>query len=290
MYLKPWVQDTDLDARLDLTADVNSDGADDSLSDRALQTDDLDLDRIPNQRDLDSDQDGVPDVIENYGSLADQDFDGLVDNFVDTDGTGLDDNFAANLAPLVDTDGDGLPNSLDTDSDDDGISDLIEAGGIDTNNDGRIDSLTDSDNDGIPDLNDVSETGGPDVDADGIDDRVDVDFINGIDTDSDGVIDTDDPDSDGNGFAGPFSDESSMGQGHITLLPDADSDGVPDINQSDVAARSGTIETGLDGSGFGCSVSYISGPGTERRIDPMLAILCAGSLLLLGLRRRILRW
>ena len=181
-----------------------------------------------------------------------------------------------------------MPNSLDTDSDDDGINDLIEAGGIDTNNDGRIDSLTDSDNDGIPDTNDAGETGGPDADGDSIDDTVDVDFVNGIDTDSDGVIDSDDPDSDGNGFAGPFSDGSSMGQGTIAQLPDADGDGVPDINQG-VAARSGAIETGLDGSGFGCSVAPVSVLGTERRIDPTLAILFAGSLLLLGLRRRILR-
>ena len=137
-------------------------------------------------------------------------------------------------------------------------------------------------------VNDASETGGSDVDGDGIDDTVDVDFINGIDTDSDGVVDSDDPDSDGNGFAGPFSDGLSMGQGQIALLPDADGDGVPDINQG-VAVRSGAIETGLDGSGFGCSVAHISVSGTERRIDPMLAILFAGSLLLLGLRRRILR-
>jgi len=48
---------------------------------------DTDGDGIPNYLDLDSDNDGVPDIVEVYGT--DNDHDGKIDNFTDTDGDGL---------------------------------------------------------------------------------------------------------------------------------------------------------------------------------------------------------
>ncbi len=53
-----------------------------------------------------------------------------------------------------DFDGDGFPNSMDLDSDNDGIYDIVEAGGVDTDNDGIADDLNDADNDGLVDLYD----------------------------------------------------------------------------------------------------------------------------------------
>ncbi len=50
-----------------------------------------------------------------------------------------------------DSDGDGIPNSQDLDSDNDGIFDILEAGGIDANNDGLADNYSDSDGDGLHD-------------------------------------------------------------------------------------------------------------------------------------------
>ena len=47
----------------------------------------------------------------------------------------------------ADTDGDGIVNHLDLDSDNDGIPDIIEAGGTDGNNDGRVDGFVDGDGD-----------------------------------------------------------------------------------------------------------------------------------------------
>ena len=44
-----------------------------------------------------------------------------------------------------------MPNPYDLDSDDDGISDVIEAGGADANNDGKTDGFTDTDKDGFSD-------------------------------------------------------------------------------------------------------------------------------------------
>ena len=277
--------DANLDARLDATADENRDGADDSLTARPLQADDFDSDRIPNYIDLDSDQDGVPDISENFGQLADQDNDGVIDNFVSTSGNGLDDNYAANLAPLRDTDSDGQPNSLDLDSDNDGLSDLVESGGVDANNGGVVDGMADTDGDGIADINDVNNTGGIDSDADGIDDASDIDFVLGLDTDSDGVVDFADPDSDGNGFVGPSDNDALPGQGRPVSLPDLNNDGVPDLSQFDGGSR-GVIETGLGGTGFGCSVSSGAFASPVTRFDPTTGLLLITSIAVLGWRTR----
>jgi len=209
---------------------------------------------------------------------------GIVDNFVNTSGNGLDDNIAASLAPLTDTDSDGIPDSLDNDSDGDGISDVVEAGGVDTDNDGRVDAVADSDGDGVPDVNDVDETQGVDADSDNIDDAFDADFVTGEDSDADGVIDSEDPDNDGNGFVGPFDDPGSIGQGQTNPLPDANSDGVPDIQQSD-HSRSNVIETGLAGNAIGCSVVPTFVNEKNRALDPMLGLLLGSSLMLLARRR-----
>ena len=63
-------------------------------------------------------------------------------------------------AATCDFDGDGLPNSMDLDSDNDGIFDILEAGGTDSDNDGIVDDTTDSDSDGLADAYDAvcSET------------------------------------------------------------------------------------------------------------------------------------
>lgn len=60
---------------------------------------------------------------------------------------------------VADFDNDGIPNYLDLDSDNDGITDILEAGGLDINQDGRVDyptpgdasSMTDADQDGLSD-------------------------------------------------------------------------------------------------------------------------------------------
>ncbi|MBK8608405.1 MAG: hypothetical protein IPL84_00165 [Chitinophagaceae bacterium] len=94
--------------------DVNLDGIDDRF--------DTDLDGIINMLDLDSDNDGIPDVVESYG--VDTNGDGKIDNFIDADGDGLSDNVdsrivAANGAyntgtglGLPNLDGDVMPNFL----------------------------------------------------------------------------------------------------------------------------------------------------------------------------------
>ncbi len=138
--------------------DTDFPGFVDSNGDGVNDNSDKDLDGIPNQYDLDSDNDGIPDVVESYG--VDANGDGIIDNYTDTDGDGFSQNVDGNNTGVQgsgnglgaqDFDGDGIPNYLDTDSDNDGIPDLIEAKGTDTNNDGKIDSFNDANKDGIAD-------------------------------------------------------------------------------------------------------------------------------------------
>lgn len=119
---------------------------------------DSDGDGVPDFLDLDSDNDGIPDLVEAYG--VDANGDGVIDNFTDNDGDGLSQNVDANNTGaagsgdglgFIDFDKDGVPNSLDLDSDDDGIPDIREAGGTDANNDGMTDTAWDTDGDGLVD-------------------------------------------------------------------------------------------------------------------------------------------
>lgn len=97
---------------------------------------DNDSDGIKDELDLDSDNDGLPDYIENLGSL-------VTLSGVDADFDGLDDIFDINVLPL-DSDNDGVFDFYDLDSDNDGIYDLIEA-------DPSFANLSDTDVNGIDD-------------------------------------------------------------------------------------------------------------------------------------------
>ena len=96
-------------------------------------------------------------------------------NFTDANNDGVDDRY--------DTDSDGVIDSLDIDSDNDGIVDVIEAGGEDVNGDGIIDNFTDSDGDGLDDATATTPLDNPDTDNDGIKD------VDDIDADNDGIPD-----------------------------------------------------------------------------------------------------
>ncbi|NLP57151.1 DUF11 domain-containing protein [Lutibacter sp. B1] len=63
------------------------------------------------------------------------------------------------LTPLCDTDGDGVLNHYDLDADNDGIHDLLEAGGTDADNDGLTDNFIDVNRNGLNDAYDYECTG-----------------------------------------------------------------------------------------------------------------------------------
>lgn len=126
---------------------VNTDGSEDDL---------------PDFLDLDSDNDGLPDLLE---AGVDPSFDSDNDGRIDSDRSsasvgndGIPDRLQSiNDETCCDVNGDGvedivprnsdnsdLPDFQDADSDNDGVSDIIEAGGSDFDGDGRVDNFFDS--------------------------------------------------------------------------------------------------------------------------------------------------
>lgn len=139
---------------------------------------DSDGDDIADYLDLDSDNDGITDNVEAQST------EGYIAPLPgDSDGDGLNDAYeGAGLTP-VDTDGDGTFDYLDTDSDNDGIDDVVEAGhGV---SQAAIDASGDADGDGIADVvDDVVGFDPNDADVDALGNFTLADTDN--DTDPDG--------------------------------------------------------------------------------------------------------
>jgi hypothetical protein len=289
-------EDTDGDGKVDdinsdgtLVADVDGDGLadkyDPTVTGNSIGNIDSDGDGLPNAQDLDSDNDGIPDVVESGGT--DSNGDGRLDGYVDTDFDGLNDlidgdvgqdGVAENSVNALiltgeDTNGDGAPDSfpngdfdgdnvynyVDLDADDDGILDVIEAGGTDLNQDGQADDFVDTDKDGFNDTVD----GDPNNSLQAGDDSNDTNFGNvliptGADTNQDGNPDsftngnTDgdnnynflDIDSDNDGIT-----DNTEGQGTFNYIApsnsDSDGDGIDDAYDSDDASFGGEASSFL---------------------------------------------
>jgi uncharacterized Ntn-hydrolase superfamily protein len=99
--------------------DVDDDN--DGLLDTTEGTADPDGDGIPNALDLDSDGDGIPDTIEAQTTVG-----YLPPTGTDTDVDGLDDAYEPDGLTPANTDSLDNPDYLDDDSDNDGLSDLLE--------------------------------------------------------------------------------------------------------------------------------------------------------------------
>ncbi len=189
--------DDDNDGILDAVEDANLDNDDNPLTNPS----DTDGDSIPNHLDLDSDGDGIPDNIEAQST------NGYIAPSGIFSGNGLDTAYGSGLVP-VNTDGvlDGA-DFMDTDADNDGLNDTLEAnltlsGGSGNNGldnafeaidnyedpNGTIDhanNFPDEDSDlgtgGDVDFRDAVTLG--DNDGDGINDNID------LDDDNDGILD-----------------------------------------------------------------------------------------------------
>lgn len=253
--------------------DANNDG----ICDQVPAEFDLDGDNIPNHLDLDSDNDGISDLHESGHGLIDSDGDGVLDgNTADFGQNGLlnilatdpDNLNATENYSIWDTDSDGYLNAYDLDSENDGISDLREAGWttIDQDNDGMVDpgfgfasngfSLAinpadngplqypiDSDNDGTSDYVDR------DSDNDGINDVAEANLP---DNDNDGELGEGTPNVNNFGVAnadvnGPLPDFTSFptntdGAGEPDFLSlDSDGDGLTDVSEA------GLVDPDYDG-------------------------------------------
>lgn len=253
--IDPFDADSDNDGVSDvhetIGIDANGDAkVDDLLADGSLQFDsdgnglsdssttlfprNADDETRPDFMDLDADNDGIYDLVENGG--IDGNEDGLVDALA-ADSSLIDDGdlngFSATAGAKIyrDTDGDGLGNLADLDSDNDGLADILEAQLEDVNGDGRLDVIIDINQDGADDFAMITDE--IDSDEDGIADWRDFDSDNDLIADAEEMGGTD-LDSDGkvDGFIDAnldgWSDDSP-----ITIPTDTDGDGTPDYLSAD---------------------------------------------------------
>jgi cysteine-rich repeat protein len=187
---------------------------------------------------LDTDGDGVPDVVE--GPTRDTDGDGIPDyRDPDDDGDGVPtatELGAGGYRMPRDSDGDGTPDYLDPDDDNDSVPTRDELGP------GGAASPRDTDMDGHPDYLD------PDDDNDGIPTRVErtLDTSPGNDLDADGLPSYRDLDSDGDGVpdsveagSDPTRPANSDGaaDGPDFLDRDSDNDCLPDSDPREAGAN-----------------------------------------------------
>jgi gliding motility-associated-like protein len=170
----------------------DSENQDAALCDQAVVTItvmlDTDCDNVPDEIDIDDDNDGILDIDETFTADTDSDGipnyldidsdnDGIIDNIEgqaegthrepvwnDSDGDGWDDQYdpdsGGTYFDLADTDTDGDPDFIDSDADDDGVDDYIEGFDLVDGN-GVIDSIPET------------YPAGTDADLDGLDDNYD---------------------------------------------------------------------------------------------------------------------
>lgn len=245
------LKDTDrdgIDDRDDVDAD--NDGIRDNLEiDAIADMDDDDADGIVNLFDFDQDGDGYPDSRD----FSDANLDGVIDELdtleelvdyfaADTTSTPVAPGAVSGAASVlaaktaeVDTDGDGLINSLDIDSDNDSVPDVIEAGLNDSNDDALVDDGTAL----IEDANDL-----PDTDSDGRADFLQL-LSNGTDRDiSQSAVFT----------ATMIAALDQDGDGQLDSMTDVDLDGLMDIVDNAIGA-------------FGSAKDF-DGDGIPNHLDP----------------------
>ncbi|MEK7952759.1 beta strand repeat-containing protein [Luteolibacter soli] len=275
-------KDANGDGRQDASGDGNPDEDGDGIVDSvdpndlitggghgvALTVPDTDGDGAKNYLDLDSDNDGISDVVES-GVGLNTDTNGVF-HTGDTDGDGIDnavdglagygDAPGSSGAPL-DTDNDGIPNAYEVDSDNNGTKDIAGTpyASLDGNGDGRIDNGADTDHDGVPNVADVQPGvfGGlpnpaGDNDGDGISNGAEGSGL--VDTDGDGVADIADGDSDGDGIP-----DLAEGPG------DLDRDGVP--NARDLDSDNDGINDVIEGGGKDTDGNGLQDPSGDGNAD-----------------------
>ena len=198
---------------------------------------DRDGDGIADIFDLDSDNDGIPDVEEagfrtltvGRGEIN------QASGWADANNNGVHDTIDAMIAggtySLPDTDGDGVRNNLDLDSDNDSWFDVDEAGVFngdgDINGDGFGDG-PDTDRDGILDLFDTFVGRGTNVRpfAQNTDGLGNPDYMQ-LDSDNDGVFDI---------ASSLYANLDANNDGRIDGGVDADKDGIPDSFDTNTTA------------------------------------------------------
>lgn len=317
--------DANGDGRIDNYTETDNDGFSQNVdanntgvagSGNGLGGVDTDGDGVPNFLDLDSDNDGISDIAEVYG--ADNNHDGKIDNYIDNDGDGFADsidgdvgndgvaensasallrtgadgnnNGRADSFPFKNMDGDNRPNPYDLDSDGDSITDVREAGFMDSDNNGQVDGFINSNgwnssiaSSGILTLPNTDNSGPPNVydidsDDDGIPDGIEAPLTtsyvlpSGADTDGDGIDNAYDniPGFGGNGISPIDTDVDNIPD---YMDQDTDSDGIKDLYEGNDLNLNGSrddniIVTESDADGDGLDDFFDNAPlsakGTSR--------------------------
>ena len=163
--------------------------------------------------------------------------------FGDSDGKVNLDDLSFDVVHCTDNDRDGVPNSLDLDSDGDGIPDLVEAGGTDSNGNGEVDNSTDTDGDGLVDTYDNNDSDGPDVSGCSLGSDCNLVASTSVllDTNNDGTNDND-------------RDEDSDGYANYVDI-DSDADGIVDNNEAQ-GTSAYVAPSGTDTDGDGIDDAY----------------------------------
>ena len=193
--------------------------------------------------------------------------------------------------PLTNTDVSGNPDYLDLDADNDGIPDLVEAGGIDTDGDGRVDIATDADGDGFADVYDPDDDGtwgvdsgedtAPLVETDGSGNHLNGETGVSLDNDGDGLPDYIDLDADNDGIPDLVEANGidTNGDGRVDTATDADGDGFADIydtdddgtagveDPTDALLMTGGTDTDGDGKADDAAITFIDGNANNADTD-----------------------
>ena len=290
--------DTDGDG-LSQNVDANNTGANNSSVGLGLIN--LDGDVVPNFLDLDSDNDGIPDIVE--VGAPDVNNNGKVDGFTDVNNDGMHDGYVGVTALLqtgadVNSDGkadsypnknfdnDFRPNVYDMDSDADGIVDVIESGLPDADLNGIVD--------GVIGANGWSTTVSvmPAINLRNTDGVAGFDYLD-IDSDNDGIPDNVEgqptgtyklpvlTDADGDGLTLPYDNLPLVFGGGGIFVYDHDGDGTPDYRDLDSDAD-GLIDR-IEGNDFNLNgipddiVSLtgldVDGDGLDNRFDSLNSTL-----------------
>jgi hypothetical protein len=244
---------------------------------------DTDGDNVFDFRDLDADNDGIPDNIE---AQTTKDYIAPTGNY---NAFGIDLAYSTGISPVNTDEANDNPDYLDLDSDDDGTDDIDESGSglTDANSDGRTDgavgtngldntldngdtyadvngsfdntvtdNFTDTDgdvNNNGGDLDYRDDVTGTDTDGDGINDDVDIDDDNDgiLDTDEDGSYDAQgDEDNDGTLNYKDTVDNGNGGPGGTTSYTDSNSDGIPDVFDNDLDGIANHLDIDADNDGI----------------------------------------
>jgi len=274
----------------------------------SLVNSDAPYDAFNDVLDLDSDNDGLPDLLEaGVDASFDNDNDARIDidkgsgsvgldgipnrlqntndeTCCDVNGDGVEDIVPRN------TDGTDFPDFQDLDSDNDGVFDLVEAGGRDFDKDGRVDNFFDS-----PVLDGMDDTllsiplSAPDTNGNAVPDHLD-EFAQATDDDSTGEGQTD------SGQQQDPTGRDPSGQDPTTPITAPVDNGGNDGSDRDPAIRpgenilaegpseddpsSGAVKTGINAAG--CSVQ-------SSGMDLILLVLSVLSITVLGWRYSVRR-